>query len=61
MWKLENLITSSKEVMSSNDGKNYVPARPLPWSGIYGTFLRLKDAWAVFRGKADAFTWPQDQ
>ena len=37
---------------------NYVPARSLgldtPWS-------RLRIAWLVFTGKADAFTWPGGQ
>ena len=24
-------------------------------------WLRLRDAWDVFRGRADAFTWPEGQ
>ncbi len=43
---------------SSNDGKHYVPARPL---GLYTIKNRVKCAWAVFTGKADAVVWPQDQ
>lgn len=38
-------------------GGRWVPARPLP-----GPFLwRLRAAWAVLRGRADAFTWPEGQ
>jgi hypothetical protein len=35
----------------------WVPARPYegPW------ILRLKAAWSVLRGRADAFTWPSQE
>lgn len=60
MWKLESLIdyVTNGGVQSSNDGENYVPARPLS-----GTFLfeKTKAAWEVFRGRADAVVWPQGQ
>ena len=38
------------------DGR-YVPARPYsgPWT------WRIRAAWAVLRGRADAFTWPGGQ
>ena len=36
------------------DGR-WVPARPLDGPAIW----RWKAAWAVFRGRADAFTWPE--
>ena len=33
---------------------NWVPARPLGFFGVVG---RLKAAWLVFSGKADALIW----
>lgn len=60
MWNLEDLVkyVTHGGVSSSNDGKNYVPARPA--SGIF--FLeKTKAAWEVFRGRADAVKWPQGQ
>jgi hypothetical protein len=60
LWKLEHLVNYVNHggVSSSNDGKNYVPARPLS-----GTFFleKTKAAWEVFRGRADAVVWPQGQ
>jgi hypothetical protein len=57
MYTLEWLVKSASEVQTCIDGK-YVPARP-----ISGTFYlqRLKDALAVYFGKADAFIWPCGQ
>ena len=57
MYTLEWLIKSAQEVHTCINGR-YVPARP-----ISGTFIfeRLKDAWAVWTGKADAFRWPEGQ
>ena len=57
MYTLDQIVKSASQVHACIDGK-YVPARP-----ISGTFLfqRLKDAWAVWTGKADAFTWPCGQ
>lgn len=59
MWNLEDLViyVNKREVMSSN-GDGYVPARPL--SGAF-CFEKLKAAWEVFRGRADAVKWPQGQ
>lgn len=38
----------------------WVPARPVNWK--YRTLKqRIKEAWYVFTGKADAFIWPEDQ
>jgi len=40
----------------------WVPSRPLVWDfGCPFSLRRLKDAWEVFRGRADAFTWPEGQ
>jgi len=57
MWRLRDLINHCNTVATCIDGK-YVPARPL-----YGDFFlqRLKWAWEVFRGRADAFVWPEGQ
>ena len=35
----------------------WVPARPL---GYYSFKNRLKCAWMVFTGRADALVWPED-
>lgn len=57
MWHLKNLIDHCNNVSKYINGK-YVPARPL-----YGDFFlqRLKWSWEVFRGRADAFRWPEGQ
>ena len=39
----------------------WVPARPLPFYGWAGLKWRIRDAWEVFRGRADAFKWPEGQ
>lgn len=52
------LNTADGSNSSSNDGKNWVPARPIGyWSWAY----RLKAAWLVWTGRADAVIWPQGQ
>lgn len=38
--------------------ERWVPARPL---GYYSLRNRIKCAWLVFTGKADALVWPMDQ
>ena len=60
MYKLEDLMTQCKSVSTEINGK-WVTARPLSFGGWYGMVLRIKDAWAVLRGKADAFKWPEGQ
>lgn len=59
MWTLRSLIDHSNEIHTEING-NWVPARPLNWKHR-GLFQRLREAWAVFRGKAAAFTWPEGQ
>ena len=56
MYTLENLVKHSNELQCEIDGK-WVPARPLPAPFSW----RLHDAWQVLTGKADAFTWPEEQ
>jgi hypothetical protein len=35
------------------DGR-WVVARPLPFYGLYGLWMKIKDAWKVVKGEADA-------
>jgi len=40
----------------------WVPARPLNGQKEYASFgQRIKDAWAVFMCRAEAFVWPEGQ
>jgi len=59
MWMLRNLINHSNGCSTQING-NWVPARPLNYRHR-GFFQRLREAWAVFTGKAEAFTWPEGQ
>ncbi len=43
---------------TSNDGRQYVPARPI---GFWSWRERFRLAWLVFTGRADALVWPQGQ
>ena len=59
MHELKDLIQESNENQANINGK-WVPARPENYKfRTYGQ--RLKEAWAVFTGKADAFKWPEGQ
>ena len=59
MWTLKGLIAHASSTQVLINGK-WVSARPLNWK--YRSFRqRLKEAWSVFVGKAEAFTWPQGQ
>jgi hypothetical protein len=55
MYTLSDL--TKKQAVEVEINKKWVPARPLPEPFIY----RLKDAWAVLIGRADAFLWPEGQ
>lgn len=57
MYKLENL--QNIDVQAEIDGE-WVPARPLNWQ-YRSLKQRIKEAYAVFTGKADAFIWPKGQ
>lgn len=59
-WKLEQLVEQTKTVSAHINGR-WVPCRPESWGGLYGAWLRAKDAWSVMTGKADSFTWPEGQ
>lgn len=60
IWKLRSLFNycATGECQSSNDGKTYVPARPL---GFCSLGQRIRAAKMVFTGKADAVIWEQGQ
>ena len=59
IWKLKDIVNSAHECQVNINGK-WVPARPINYT--CRTFKeKLKDAWAVFTGKAEAFTWPEGQ
>lgn len=63
MNKAPNKYTLKELLETISDGSKvevngrWYPARPL---GYYSLRSRLKIAWAVFTGKADAVTWPED-
>lgn len=60
MWTLKGLIEHARSTQAQINGK-WVPARPLLGYGRYGLWLRVRAAWAVLCGKAEAFTWPEGQ
>ena len=59
MWTLKQLQTDVNQNMAQINDK-WVPARPM--NSAYRSFReRVRDAWAVYKGKAEAFTWPEGQ
>ena len=59
MWTLKNLLKYCSETQVEINGR-WVPARPDNYK--YRTFKdRCLDAWDVFIGKAESFTWPENQ
>lgn len=54
MWTIERLV--SHRTQCEIDGV-WIPSRPL----IEPFLWRLRDAWAVLVGRADAFIWPGGQ
>ena len=60
-WSIKGIIEHSNSTHAEINGK-WVPARPLYGTKSYTPFIdRIKRAWAVFMGRADAFTWPENQ
>lgn len=55
MYEIEELVNlvASRGTSACVDGR-YVAARPIPFGGWTH---RLKDAWEVFWGRADAVKW----
>jgi hypothetical protein len=60
MWELRDLMEHANSVQAQINGK-WVPARPHSAYGLYGLRRRLRAAWAILRGRAEAFTWPEGQ
>ena len=60
MWTMKALMECASSTQTSINGK-WVPARPLSYCGLSGLRLRIRDAWAVLRGRAEAFVWPEGQ
>lgn len=61
MYNLEYLRSDQIGQVSTQINGQWVAARPEPFFGWWGFKQRIKDAYAVLIGKADAFTWPQGQ
>ena len=57
IYELEQVIKSAANTHTVIDEK-WVPARPYGYHSWRG---RLKAAWMVFSGKADALVWPNGQ
>lgn len=57
IWSLQSLVEWTTQALTQIDGK-WVPKRPM---GGVGLSDRIKAAWLVFTGKADAVIWPEDQ
>jgi hypothetical protein len=59
VWTLVQIVTYATHggVSTQVDGK-WVPARP---EGFASLRMRLRAAWLVFTGRADAVTWPGAQ
>lgn len=63
MWVLDTLVSyaSVSGTKTLLNGK-WVPARPENGKPEFTSVKsRFADAWAVFRGRAEAFTWPEKQ
>jgi len=60
LWTLKRLVdyVNKGECLAETKTEGWVPARPL---GYYSLSSRVKIAWKVFRGQADAVTWPTDR
>ena len=58
IWTPRTLIEQVNTVSTSRDGRTYYPARPLGCDCIP---CRVRAAWLVFSGRADALIWPEGQ
>jgi hypothetical protein len=59
MWELKQLIVVANQNMACVNGK-WVPARPMNHT-CRAFRERVREAWAVYKGKAEAFKWPEGQ
>lgn len=57
IWAVQNLVKYAESISTQINGQ-WVPARPLGWTGL---LYRLRAAWMVFSGRADAVTWPRQE
>ena len=58
IWTLDDLVEHCLSTQTLLDGGRWVPARPI---NCLSFTSRLKAAWSVFTGKADAVFWPCGQ
>lgn len=54
-WTIRQLLKQAEHGPSVLTKDGYEPARPY---GLYSTGNRLRLAWMVFKGEADALRWP---
>ena len=57
VWRLPTLLREVSKVSACVDGE-YVPSRPV---GFHSFGNRIRCAWLVFVGSADAVIWPEDE
>lgn len=61
IWQLNELVDSTNRVKcKQNNSAGWIPARPENFKHE-GFKRRIKAAWLVFTGKADAVIWPSGQ
>lgn len=53
---IRDLIDHCHQVQGSSDGRTWHPARPATAENTF-LWLRIKAAWRVLLGKADAVDW----
>lgn len=58
LWSLESLLEWCGTNRKNFNGQ-WLPARPVNYR--YTFWARVRGAWMVFRGRADAVTWPGGQ
>ena len=58
LFGIEDLVNSAPGTMALMPGGRWVMSRPV---GFYSLWNRLRLAWMVFTGRADAITWPGGQ
>ena len=57
-WQLKDLINIAKSNQTFSNSGKWIPARPM---GYPSPLSRIRIAWLVFTGKADAVIWPEGQ
>ncbi len=60
MYSLKEIIEVSR-ITECEIGGEWVPYRPVAYPGLYGFWMRIKAAWKVATGRADAVVWPGGQ